>query len=77
MSHEIRTPLNAIIGIEYLLEKNIKDSRQINYLKQIKTSSYNLLDIINDILDFSKIEARKIELEQIPFNLKKNGKRDR
>ncbi len=71
MSHEIRTPLNAIIGIEYLLEKNIKDSRQINYLKQIKTSSYNLLDIINDILDFSKIEARKIELEQIPFNLKK------
>ncbi len=71
MSHEVRTPLNAIIGIGYLLEKTLQNKKQLNYVKQIKTSSYSLLDIINDILDFSKIEARKIEIEDISFSLRK------
>ncbi|HEX6714570.1 MAG TPA: ATP-binding protein, partial [Thermoleophilaceae bacterium] len=34
------------------------------------TSSEALLTIINDILDFSKIEAGRMELEELPFDLR-------
>jgi signal transduction histidine kinase/CheY-like chemotaxis protein len=70
MSHEIRTPLNAIIGLIYIMEKeNSLQSFQEN-IEVLKHSSQNLYLLINDILDFNKIEAGKIELENIPFDLK-------
>ena len=70
MSHEIRTPLNAIMGMTRLLrEKNPKPD-QMKYLNAITQSSDHLLVLINDILDFSKIEAGKVELENIPFNVR-------
>lgn len=70
MSHEIRTPLNAIIGLIYIMEKeNSLQSFQEN-IEVLKYSSQNLYLLINDILDFNKIEAGKIELENIPFDLK-------
>ena len=70
MSHEIRTPLNTIIGLIYIMEKeNSLKSFQEN-LEVLKHSSNNLFLLINNILDFSKIEAGKIEIEEIPFNLK-------
>ena len=63
MSHEIRTPLNGIIGFARLLEKNIKDPEQLEYLNTITSSSDSLLNIINDVLDFSKIEAGHVTLD--------------
>ncbi|MDQ2086725.1 response regulator [Herbivorax sp. ANBcel31] len=70
MSHEIRTPMNGVIGFIQLLEMTNLDEEQKSFLKSIKTSSDALLNIINDILDLSKIEAGKLEMEQIPFNLR-------
>ena len=69
MSHEIRTPLNGIIGFTKLLKTTPLNSTQKEYLKLIKTSGENLLEIINDILDFSKIEAGKITFEAAEFKL--------
>jgi PAS domain S-box-containing protein len=71
MSHEIRTPLSAVINLSKLMDSNNLTDEQIDYLKKIKVSANNLLDIINDILDFSKIEAGKIELETNTFSLRK------
>ena len=70
MSHEIRTPLNAIIGLIYIMEKeNTLASFQEN-IEVLKHSAKNLYLLINDILDFNKIEAGKIDIENIPFDLK-------
>ncbi|MCW9026418.1 MAG: ATP-binding protein, partial [Thiovulaceae bacterium] len=70
MSHEIRTPMNAIIGFTDLLEKNLQDSTNINYLKSVQDSSKILLTIINDILDISKVEAGKLKLEYAPVEIR-------
>ncbi|QDT39346.1 ammonium transporter [Stratiformator vulcanicus] len=70
MSHEIRTPLNGVVGMLDLLKLTEIDDRQQRYVSLAKNSAGALLSLINDILDFSKIEAGKLEIEQIPLELR-------
>ena len=70
MSHEIRTPINAILGFTDLLESEIKEPIQKNYLESIKSSGNTLLRLLNDLLDLSKIEAGKLTIKMDVVNLK-------
>ena len=70
MSHELRTPLNAVIGFsELLMSKHVGEvnSKQEEYLSDIRGSGRHLLSLINDILDLSKIEAGKVDLHEENF----------
>jgi signal transduction histidine kinase/CheY-like chemotaxis protein len=69
MSHEMRTPMNAVIGLTHLLITKEPKDEQLEYLKSIKYSADNLLELINNILDYSKIESGNIILEHIDFDI--------
>jgi PAS domain S-box-containing protein len=72
MSHEIRTPINGVLGIIDLLSKDTLSNEQKVYIDVLRKSTESLVNIINDILDLSKIESGKMELYQMPFELRES-----
>ncbi len=70
MSHEIRTPLNGIIGMAELAMDKALSQDQRHIIETIDKESNHLLALINSILDYSKIQAGKLQLENIPFDLR-------
>lgn len=70
MSHEIPTSLNGVTGITELLQSSELTEQQSEYISIILKSTDTLPSLTNDILDISKIDAGRLDLEQIPFNLR-------
>ncbi|MDO4178111.1 MAG: response regulator [Phascolarctobacterium sp.] len=69
MSHDIRTPMNAIVGFTKLLQDHGDDAElRAKYLKNIESSSVQLLGLINNVLETARIENGKIELDLGPYN---------
>jgi signal transduction histidine kinase/DNA-binding response OmpR family regulator len=72
MSHELRTPLNAIIGYGEMLQEEVVENNDGDYLPdlgRIVTSGRQLLGLINDVLDLSKVEAGKVDVQLEDFDL--------
>jgi PAS domain S-box-containing protein len=72
MSHELRTPLNAIIGYSEMLQEEVEDLGQAEFvpdLQKINGAGKHLLSLISDILDLSKIEAGRMDLYLETFDM--------
>lgn len=67
VSHDLRTPLNTITGYSDLLENTELDSKQLGYVKNVKSASGYVGNLVNDLLDFSKLDAGKLKIEKVPF----------
>jgi signal transduction histidine kinase/CheY-like chemotaxis protein len=70
ISHEIRTPLNGVTGMATLLKDETDPERIREGLGIIQQSADALLTVINDVLDFAKIESNRLELEDVPYDLR-------
>ncbi len=71
ITHELRTPLYAVTGLTHLLLDTKPRNDQKEHLETLQSSGEYLLSLIDNILDFNKLEANKVELEAIPFDLRK------
>ena len=69
MSHEMRSPLNVIVGLTELLDQRELEEPEGGYVRNVRFSALQLLNLINDILDLSAIEAGKIVFESTPFDV--------
>ena len=70
ISHELRTPLNSILGFADILGAQLYgnlNSKQEDYINDIKASGTHLLGMINEILDMSKIEANAMKIVKSRF----------
>ncbi len=70
ISHELRTPLNSIIGFSDILGAKLYgdlNTKQEEYINDIKISGTHLLGMINEILDMSKIEAHAMKIVKSTF----------
>lgn len=70
ISHELRTPLNSILGFADIMSTQIYgnlNSKQEEYVNDIKISATHLLGMINEILDMSKIEAHAMKIVKSTF----------
>ncbi len=71
LSHEIRTPMNGVLGMTSLVLESQLSDQQRDQLETVRVSGEALLALLNDILDFSKVESRKLEIEHVPFDLRR------
>ncbi len=76
-SHEFRTPLGTIISSTELIEKYIRNSNEVDvirdksnkHLLRIKSSVDHLVDILNSFISLEKLEQGKIEVKSTLFNI--------
>lgn len=67
----IRTPIHGILGLTALLLESELTPDQKESLVSVKECADLLLHIINSVLDLAKIEAGRLEVENVPFNIRK------
>ena len=70
VTHDLQTPLGSIIGFHDLLKSSGVNSKQNQYLGNIRESADYILKLVNDLLDFSRLENNRISVEKKSFNLK-------
>jgi signal transduction histidine kinase len=69
LSHDIRNPLNAVMGVVQLLDRSGLPDPQRRYVRLLKSSSENMLNLVEHVLELSKAESTGFALAELPFSL--------
>jgi PAS domain S-box-containing protein len=69
LSHDIRNPLNAIMGVVQLLDRSELSEAQRRFVRLLKSSSENMLNLLNHVLELSKTESSSFTLVEAPFSM--------
>lgn len=64
ISHEVRTPMNSILGFTELLQKEVAQKKEAEFLNAISQNGKQLLRLIDDIIDFSQLDNNQISLQK-------------
>lgn len=73
ISHEIRTPLNAIVGFSDILAEELIGSlntKQHQYLKDIRSNCWRLNELLINILDMAQMESSEVQLNLNRFTVR-------
>jgi PAS domain S-box-containing protein len=71
VSHELRTPMTAILGwSQLLLGSQLDQDLTRTAIESVHRSALANARIVDDILDLSKIAAGKMEIDQMPVDLR-------
>ena len=70
LSHDIRNPLNAVMGVVQLLDRSELSEQQHRFVRLLKSSSENMLNLLNHVLDLSRAESSSFALVETPFALR-------
>ena len=69
ISHEVRTPMHGILGMVQLLSQSDLPADEQSFLKNLRVSAENLLELLNNILELSRCEAGQLAIASVPFDL--------
>lgn len=69
LSHDIRNPLNAIMGVVQLLDRSDLDEPQRRFVRLLKSSSENMLNLLNQVLEMSKADSSSFALVETTLSL--------
>ena len=69
LSHDIRNPLNAVMGVVQLLDRSDLPDPQRRFVRLLKSSSENMLNLLDHVLELSKAETTSFALAEVPFSL--------
>jgi PAS domain S-box-containing protein len=70
LSHDIRNPLNALMGVVQLLGRGELAEGQRRWVRILKSSSENMLNLLNHVLELSRAESSSFVLAETPFSLR-------
>lgn len=69
ISHELRTPLIGILGYSEMLEDNLTDKREKEYINVIRENGGRLLDTFNQVLELTRLHSEAIKLQKSEFDI--------
>ncbi len=70
ISHELRTPLNGIIGFSHVLEEEVHNPEQIEFVQHIKESGEKLLKFAETALMVTQLSVKRHLVDIKPLDLK-------